>query len=58
LTQKNQKVKTQQCSNRTGPGAGPLLRQPPRLSKASLVVLEHIEWTNKIVIQFLRTQIT
>jgi hypothetical protein len=29
LTQKNQKVKTQQSSYRTRPDAGPLLRQPP-----------------------------
>ena len=37
LTQKNQKVKTQQSSYRTRPDAGPLLRQPPRLSKQRFV---------------------
>ena len=38
LTQKNQKVKTQQSSSRTRPDAGPLLCRPPHLSDASFVV--------------------
>ena len=44
LTQKNQKVKTQQSSHRTRPNAGPLLRQPPRPSKLSLVLKKVIKY--------------
>ena len=46
LTQKNQKVKTQQSSSRTRPDAGPLLCRPPRLSDAGFVVKKEIKMRN------------
>jgi hypothetical protein len=48
LTQKNQKVKTQQSSSRTRPDAGPLLCRPTRLSDLSFVVKKGIQNKNPI----------